>query len=78
MRSLISKRMFSLGKVAKRRQIRKSMHAQILILTKFDSMTKFLASNKIGIFRVRFIAIPSVEFSKICWIVKHICALLSS
>ena len=31
--------------------------------------------RKSGAYRVRFVAFPSVEFPKICWTVKHICAL---
>ena len=31
--------------------------------------------KEIGIFRARFIAFPPVEFPKIYWTVKHICAL---
>ena len=31
-----------------------------------------------GNFPIRFIASPSVEFPKICWTIKHICALPSA
>ena len=35
-------------------------------------------TKKIGIFGIRFIALPWVEFPKICWTVKHIRALSSA
>ena len=69
----------TVGKIAKRRQIvtdSKVYASWIQILARFYSITWFFATKEIGIFRVRFIAFPWVEFPKICWTVKHICALL--
>ena len=66
-----------MGKIAKRRQIRKFTHALIEILAKFYTITCFV-TKKIGIFRARYMAFPSVEFPKIFWTIKHICALPSA
>ena len=69
----------TLGKIAKRRQIATNSNvyaSQIQILARFYSITCGFMTKKIGIFRARFIAFPSVEFPKIYWTVKHICALL--
>ena len=38
----------------------------------------FCKKKKTGIFQVKFITFPSVEFPKICWTVKHICVLPSA
>ena len=65
-------------KIAKRRQIRKSTYAQTPISAKFHSITYCFAAKKIGIFRVRLIAFPIIEFPNLCWTVKHICALPSA
>ena len=69
-------------KIAKRRQIRKSTYAQTPISAKFHSITYCFAAKKIGsiyyYFRVRLIAFPIIEFPKLCWTVKHICALPSA
>ena len=65
-------------KIAKRRQIRKSTYAQTPISAKFHSIPYCFAAKKIGIFRVRLIAFPIIEFPKLCWTVKHICALPSA
>ena len=56
----VNQRENTVGKIAKRRQIRKFTHAPI------------------GIFRARYMAFPSVEFPKIFWTIKHICALPSA
>ena len=59
------------------RQVRKFTSAQIdLGEVLFDYV--MFCDRKTGIFRARFVAFPSVEFPKICWTVKYICALLSS
>ena len=58
------------------RQIRKFTHTQIQILARFYSITWCFTTKKIGISREKFIAFLSVEFPMICWIIKHICALL--
>ena len=59
------------------RQVRKFTSAQIdLGKVLFDYV--MFCDRKTGIFRARFVAFPSVEFPKICWTVKYICALLSS
>ena len=42
--------------------VRKSLHAQILNLAKFYSITYCFVSKKIGIFGVRFISFPLVKF----------------
>ena len=42
--------------------VRKSLHAQILNLAKFYSITYCFVTKKIGIFGVRFISFPSVKF----------------
>ena len=56
----------------------KSTYAQTPISAKFHSITYCFAAKKIGIFRVRLIAFPIIEFPKLCWTVKHICALPSA
>ena len=42
----------------------KSLHAQILNLAKFYSITYCFVTKKIGIFRVRFISFPLVKFQR--------------
>ena len=66
------------GKIAKRQQIWKFTYNQILISAKFYSIMLSFTTMKIGIFQVRFIMFPLVEFPKICWTVKLICALSSA
>ena len=68
----------TVGKIAKRQQIWKFTYNQIPILAKFYSIVLSFTTMKIGIFQVRFIMFPLVEFPKICWTVKHICALPSA
>ena len=51
---------------------------QIPVLAKFYSIMLSFMTMKIGIFQVRFIMFPLVEFPKICWTVKLICALSSA
>ena len=65
----------TMGKIAKRRQLRKCTHAQIQILANFYSITQCFATKKIRIFRAIFIAFPPVEYPQICQIVEHISVL---
>ena len=67
----VSRKENTVEKIAKRRQIRKSPYAQTPISAKFHSITYCFAAKKIGIFRVRLIAFPIIEFPKLCWTVKH-------
>ena len=68
----------TVGKIAKRQQIWKFTYNQIPILAKFYSIVLSFTTMKIGIFQVRFIMFPLMEFPKICWTVKLICALSSA
>ena len=69
------------GKIAKRRQI--ATGSKVYVCSDIDLGEVLFdyvmfCDRKTGIFRARFVAFPSVEFAKICWTVKYICALLSS
>ena len=55
----------TVGKIAKRRQIRKSTRAQIPILAKLLVHYVVFCGKENRDFRVRFIAFPSVEFLRI-------------
>ena len=68
----------TVGKIAKRRQLRKFTHAQIQMLANFYSIMYCFSTKKIRIFRARFIAFPLVEYLKICLIVEHISVLPSA
>ena len=58
----VSQTVNTMGKIAKRRQLRKCTHAQIQILANFYSITQYFATKKIRIFRAIFIAFPPVEY----------------